>query len=391
MIHDNAQGKHRVNPWFAETAGEELLQTNGFKRDVCDKHSKNTYKIDRATKQSSSYRLHQLSHEMVQQYEDDDVQHAHDRVFEQGRSVPEQRLPPGMTEARFSEMIQTLKDIVGDDQVHTGESLLHFSDPFSPHTENFPSASIWCVKSRCSLKTYSKKLTTSSSPGSVEEIGKILALANGIHIPLWTVSRGKNLGSVIMFTSGKIFPKLTCHGYRYGGPSPRVGGSVILSLHRMNRVLEVNEKGTYAVVEPGVTFFDLYNYCRDRKLAVWPSAPAIAWGSVVGNVWPNESTVRSATRSQSVNMENPDSRPRVRIHRQRRPSSPYLWNGSDSPRWRYYSHRTMGGGQLTNCICMQSWIRPTNRRALSTKQSWYCHQAWDMGAAAARDYYVSMP
>lgn len=75
-------------------------------------------------------------------------------------------------------------------------------------------------------------------------------------------------------------------GCRYGGPSPRIQGSVILSLHRMNRILEVNEKAAYAVVEPGVTFFDLYNYCRDRKLAVWPSAPAIAWGSVVGNVWP---------------------------------------------------------------------------------------------------------
>lgn len=91
----------------------------------------------------------------------------------------------------------------------------------------------------------------------------------------------------------KIFHQLIYLGCRYGGPSPRVGGSVILSLHRMNRVLEVNEKAAYAVVEPGVTFFDLYNYCRERKLAVWPSAPAIAWGSVIGNVWPNYSMLRS--------------------------------------------------------------------------------------------------
>lgn len=83
---------------------------------------------------------------MVQLYEDNDVQQAHDRVFEQGRSVPEQCFPPGMVETQFSEMIQTLKAVVGDDQVYTGESLLHFSDPFSPHTENFPSAAVWCVK-----------------------------------------------------------------------------------------------------------------------------------------------------------------------------------------------------------------------------------------------------
>lgn len=70
----------------------------------------------------------------------------------------------------------------------------------------------------------------------------------------------------------------------YGGPSPCVGGSVVLSLYRMDRIVEVNEKAAYAVVEPGVTFFDLYNYCRDNKLALWPSVPAISWGSVVGNV-----------------------------------------------------------------------------------------------------------
>ena len=88
-------------------------------------------------------RLHQFRHEMVQQYEAHDVQQAHDRVFEQGRSVPEQRFPPGMGENQFSDVIQNLNAIVGDDHVHTGESLLHFSDPFSPHTENFPSAAVW--------------------------------------------------------------------------------------------------------------------------------------------------------------------------------------------------------------------------------------------------------
>lgn len=82
---------------------------------------------------------------MVQQYNDNDVQQAHDRVFEQGRSAPEPHLPPGMAKTQFSEMIRAFKAIVGDDQVHTGESLLHFSDPFSPHADNFPSAAVWCV------------------------------------------------------------------------------------------------------------------------------------------------------------------------------------------------------------------------------------------------------
>ena len=35
----------------------------------------------------------------------------------------------------------------------------------------------------------------------------------------------------------------------YGGPAPRVNGSLALDLHRMNRILEVNNAYAYAVVE----------------------------------------------------------------------------------------------------------------------------------------------
>lgn len=69
----------------------------------------------------------------------------------------------------------------------------------------------------------------------------------------------------------------------YGGPAPRVTGSVALDLHRMNKIIEVNAEYAYAVVEPGVTFTDLYEYCVKNKLNVWPSVPSLGWGSVVGN------------------------------------------------------------------------------------------------------------
>lgn len=55
----------------------------------------------------------------------------------------------------------------------------------------------------------------------------------------------------------------------------------------MNRIIEVNEEFSYAVVEPGVTFTDLYQYCAAKKLRVWPSVPSLGWGSVVGNVIAN--------------------------------------------------------------------------------------------------------
>ena len=55
-------------------------------------------------------------------------------------------------------------------------------------------------------------------------------------------------------------------------------------VRNLNKIIEVNDKLSYAVVEPGVTFAQLYNYCAKRKLKVWPSTPSLGWGSVIGNV-----------------------------------------------------------------------------------------------------------
>ena len=100
-------------------------------------------------------------------------------------------------------------------------------------------------------------------PETVEEIQAILAIANEQGVPLWTHGQGRNNG--------------------YGGPAPRVSGSVIVSLRNMNRVLEINEELGYAVVEPGVRWFDLYEAIQagGHKLSV--SIPDLGWGSVVGN------------------------------------------------------------------------------------------------------------
>lgn len=132
---------------------------------------------------------------MVRQYEDHVVQQAHDRVFEQNRSEPRYCLPPGMTEDQFRGVVQNLKTIVGDDHVFIEDSLLHFSDPFSPSPKNFPSAAAWYVETILVFSFVLKFININISPNSVEEIREILALANEIHLPLWIASRGKNLGS----------------------------------------------------------------------------------------------------------------------------------------------------------------------------------------------------
>lgn len=100
-------------------------------------------------------------------------------------------------------------------------------------------------------------------PGSVEEIQAIVRAANDLRVPLWPVSRGKNLG--------------------YGGASPASPDTVVLDLGRMNRVLEINVELAYVVVEPGVSFFDLAQALRESGNELWPSVPDLGWGSVIGN------------------------------------------------------------------------------------------------------------
>jgi 4-cresol dehydrogenase (hydroxylating) len=97
----------------------------------------------------------------------------------------------------------------------------------------------------------------------VEQVQAIVRIANAHKIPLWTVSTGRNLG--------------------YGGASPAYSGSVVVDLKRMNRILEVNDKTHFAVVEPGVSYFDLYRYIQERKLNVWIDPADPGWGSPVGN------------------------------------------------------------------------------------------------------------
>lgn len=80
--------------------------------------------------------------------------------------------------------------------------------------------------------------------------------ANKHLVPISPISRGKNLG--------------------YGGRAPRVSGAVVIDLGaRMNRVLEINAECFYAVVEPGVSYFELHEDIVKRGLrdTLWCDPP----------------------------------------------------------------------------------------------------------------------
>jgi 4-cresol dehydrogenase (hydroxylating) len=87
------------------------------------------------------------------------------------------------------------------------------------------------------------------APDSAEQVQEIVRIANEFRVPLYPISTGRNLG--------------------YGGSAPVLSGSVVLDLKRMNRILEVDERRAYALVEPGVSYFDLYRHIQERGLKLW--------------------------------------------------------------------------------------------------------------------------
>lgn len=153
--------------------------------------------------------------------------------------------PAPPTQEALSVALVQLRDVVGVQHVLTGDQVAGHTDPFSFLGEDTiaPAAVVL--------------------PGSVEEVQAVVRLAATHALPLWTVSLGKNYG--------------------YGGASPRVPGSVVVDLHRMDRVLEVDDETGYVVVEPGVTFLALAEHLRRTGSRLMPSVPDIGWGSVVGN------------------------------------------------------------------------------------------------------------
>jgi (+)-pinoresinol hydroxylase len=158
------------------------------------------------------------------------------------------RIPPGVSPADFSTALAQFENAVGQEWVFTSdEDMETYRDSYSPfwheQEDRVPSAAI--------------------APEGVRQVQAAVRIANNFKIPIWTISTGKNLA--------------------YGGSSPALSGSVVLDLKRMNRIFDVNDKNHCALVEPGVSYFDLYRYIQENKLKVWIDPPGPGWGSPIGN------------------------------------------------------------------------------------------------------------
>lgn len=56
----------------------------------------------------------------------------------------------------------------------------------------------------------------------------------------------------------------------YGGAGARVKGSVVMDLgRRMNKILELNEDSAFCLLEPGVSYYMLYDAIKASGKKLW--------------------------------------------------------------------------------------------------------------------------
>ena len=137
------------------------------------------------------------------------------------------------------------RELGADAILETGSGLHEFHDPFEGPgaTSHQPGFAV--------------------QPASVEQVQATLRIAAEAGVHVWTSSMGRNFG--------------------YGGAAPAVNGGVVLNLRRMNRILDIDADNGCALIEPGVTFFQLYEALRAQDAPLMMSVPDLGWGSMIGN------------------------------------------------------------------------------------------------------------
>jgi len=149
-----------------------------------------------------------------------------------------------------------LAAVVGDEWVHIERSKVdEFKDAYwIPGDETYAASAV-------------------VQPEGTEQVREIMRIANRADIPVWPHGQGRNYG--------------------YGGASPRVRGSIQIGFQRMDRVLEINDELAYAVVEPGVRWFDLHDAVTAAGYSLMTPTPDLGWGSVIGNSMDNGLTYQA--------------------------------------------------------------------------------------------------
>ncbi len=108
-------------------------------------------------------------------------------------------------------------------------------------------------------------------PLTTAEVSAVMAIANEHGIPV--TARGAASG-------------------RTGGSIP-VKGGISLSLDRMTKILELDERNMMVTAEPGVRTIDLYNFCAAKGLFFPPDPASWKFSTIGGNVAENAGGMRA--------------------------------------------------------------------------------------------------
>lgn len=162
-------------------------------------------------------------------------------------------------------ILNKLKSLIGDKYVYTDKDKM---EPYSHDEVTDPK--------------YVKQPEAVVLPASTEEVAAIVKLANDANIPI--VARGAGTG----LASGAV---------------PFKGG-IVLSLERMNKILEFDSENMIMVVEPGVTTADVQKAANEKGF-LYAGDPCSGDSSFIGgNVATNaggNKAIKYGTTRQQVN------------------------------------------------------------------------------------------
>lgn len=146
-------------------------------------------------------------------------------------------LPQGVELADFQKAVAEFTELLG------AENVLDDKAQIQPY-----------VKIMMSVPDAEHTPSVALTATSVEEIQGILKICNQYKIPVWTISTGRNFG--------------------YGSAAPVARGQVILDLKKMNKIIHVDADLGTALVEPGVTYKQLYDYLEENDIPLMLSFSA---------------------------------------------------------------------------------------------------------------------
>ncbi len=147
--------------------------------------------------------------------------------------------------------IEYLKSIVSEDRVYIGDDINEdFSHDELSEVHKYPDIVIEAL--------------------SADEVSKIMKYANENKIPV--VARGSGTGLV--------------------GGAVAVHGGILISLQKMNRILELDENNFTLTLEPGVLLMEIAEYLTEKGL-FYPPDPGEKTATIGGNISTNAGGMRA--------------------------------------------------------------------------------------------------